>query len=87
VNSVPIRSEIWSEKTIKAPPGLATSELSLTRIVFLYEREMDKAIGAVDRGEAQMACLLKPVRVERVTEIAFEGGVLPQKSTDFYPSS
>jgi uncharacterized protein (DUF1015 family) len=50
-----------------------------------YEREMEKAIGAVDRGEAQMACLLKPVRVEQVTEIALAGGVLPQKSTDFYP--
>ena len=50
-----------------------------------YEREMEKAIGAVDRGEAQMACLLKPVRVEQVTEIALGGGVLPQKSTDFYP--
>ena len=50
-----------------------------------YEREMDKAIAAVDRGEAQMACLLKPVRVEQVTEIALGGGVLPQKSTDFYP--
>jgi uncharacterized protein (DUF1015 family) len=46
---------------------------------------MEKAIGAVDRGEAQMACLLKPVRVEQVTEIALGGGVLPQKSTDFYP--
>ena len=50
-----------------------------------YEREMEKAIAAVDRGEAQMACLLKPVRVEQVTEIALGGGVLPQKSTDFYP--
>jgi uncharacterized protein (DUF1015 family) len=50
-----------------------------------YEREMEKAISAVDRGEAQMACLLKPVRVEQVTEIALGGGVLPQKSTDFYP--
>ena len=58
------------------------SELSLTRIVFLYEREMDKAIGAVVRGEAQMTCLLKPVRVEGVTEIALVGGVLPQKPTD-----
>jgi uncharacterized protein (DUF1015 family) len=28
---------------------------------------------------------LKPVRVEQVTEIALGGGVLPQKSTDFYP--
>jgi hypothetical protein len=50
-----------------------------------YERETEKAIAAVDRGEAQMACLLKPVRVEQVTEIALGGGVLPQKSTDFYP--
>jgi len=50
-----------------------------------YERETEKAIAAVDRGEAQMACLLKPVRVEQVTEIALAGGVLPQKSTDFYP--
>ena len=38
-----------------------------------YEREMEKAIGAVDRGEAQMACLLKPVRVEQVTKIALGG--------------
>jgi uncharacterized protein (DUF1015 family) len=50
-----------------------------------YEREMESAIAAVDRGEAQMACLLKPVRVEQVVEIALGGGVLPQKSTDFYP--
>jgi uncharacterized protein (DUF1015 family) len=34
---------------------------------------------------AQMACLLKPVLVEQVTEIALGGGVLPQKSMDFYP--
>jgi uncharacterized protein (DUF1015 family) len=50
-----------------------------------YEREMEKAIAAVDRGEAQMACLLKPVRIEQVTGIALAGEVLPQKSTDFYP--
>jgi uncharacterized protein (DUF1015 family) len=25
------------------------------------------------------------MRVEQVTEIALEGGVLPRKSTDFYP--
>jgi uncharacterized protein (DUF1015 family) len=50
-----------------------------------YEREMEKAIATVDRGEAQMACLLKPVRVEQVVGTALGGGVLPQKSTDFYP--
>ena len=50
-----------------------------------YEREMDAALAAVDRGEAQLAFLLNPVRVEQVTEIALGGDVLPQKSTDFYP--
>jgi uncharacterized protein (DUF1015 family) len=50
-----------------------------------YERETDAAIAAVDRGEAQLACLLNPVRVQQVVDIALGGGVLPQKSTDFYP--
>jgi uncharacterized protein (DUF1015 family) len=50
-----------------------------------YEREMDAALAAVDRGEAQLALLLNPVRVEQVVEIALAGDVLPQKSTDFYP--
>jgi uncharacterized protein (DUF1015 family) len=39
----------------------------------------------VDRGEAQLACLLNPVRVQQVADIALGGDVLPQKSTDFYP--
>ena len=50
-----------------------------------YERELDTAIAAVDEGEAQLACLLNPVRVQQVVEIALGGDVLPQKSTDFYP--
>jgi uncharacterized protein (DUF1015 family) len=50
-----------------------------------YEREMDVTIDAVDRGEAQLAFLLNPVRVEQVTQIALGGDVMPQKSTDFYP--
>jgi uncharacterized protein (DUF1015 family) len=50
-----------------------------------YEREMDAAIAAVDRGDAQIAFLLHPVRVEQVMDIALSGDVLPQKSTDFYP--
>jgi uncharacterized protein (DUF1015 family) len=51
----------------------------------VYEREIDNAIAAVDRGEAQLACMLNPVRVQQVVEIALGGDVLPQKSTDFYP--
>ena len=61
-----------------------TAEAVEAEKFIVYEREINKAIAAVDRGEAQMACLLKPVRVEQVG-IALGGGVLPQKSTDFYP--
>ncbi len=50
-----------------------------------YEREMDAAIAAVDKGDAQLACLVNPVRVQQVMDIALGGDVLPQKSTDFYP--
>ena len=50
-----------------------------------YEREMEKAISAVDRGEAQMACLLKPVRVEQVTEIALGGRRAAAEVDGFYP--
>lgn len=50
-----------------------------------YEREMEAALAAVDRGTAQVCFLLNPVGVERVAEMALSGEVLPQKSTDFYP--
>ena len=50
-----------------------------------YEREMAAAVGTVDRGEAQVAFLLNPVRIQQVTDIALGCDVLPQKSTDFYP--
>lgn len=50
-----------------------------------YEREMDKAIAAVDEGRAQMALLLNPVSVQQTMDIALGGDVMPQKSTDFYP--
>ncbi len=50
-----------------------------------YEREIEAAIARVDRREAQIAFLLKAVRVQQVADIALAGDVLPQKSTDFYP--
>jgi uncharacterized protein (DUF1015 family) len=50
-----------------------------------YIRGLDSAIEEVRSATAQIACLLKPPSVEQVAEIAFNGGVMPQKSTDFYP--
>jgi uncharacterized protein (DUF1015 family) len=50
-----------------------------------YEREMDTAIADVDSGRAQICFLLNAVSVDTVAEMAMEGEVLPQKSTDFFP--
>jgi uncharacterized protein (DUF1015 family) len=50
-----------------------------------YEREMEAAVAAVDRGEAQICFLLNAIPAQQVAQIAFAGEVLPQKSTDFYP--
>jgi uncharacterized protein (DUF1015 family) len=50
-----------------------------------YEREFGAALDAVDSNRAQISFMLNPVEVGQVMEIALAGGVLPQKSTDFYP--
>jgi uncharacterized protein (DUF1015 family) len=50
-----------------------------------YMRGLDSAIQEIRSGTAQIACLLKPTSVEQVAAISFSGGVMPQKSTDFYP--
>lgn len=50
-----------------------------------YVRDPREAVADVRSGSAQLAFLINPVRMEQVRDIAFGGGVMPQKSTDFYP--
>jgi uncharacterized protein (DUF1015 family) len=50
-----------------------------------YIRGLDAAIEEARKGAAQIAFLLNPVSVEQVAATSFAGGVMPQKSTDFYP--
>jgi uncharacterized protein (DUF1015 family) len=50
-----------------------------------YVRGLDAAYGKVRDGSAQVAFLLEPTPIGQVAEVAFSGGVMPQKSTDFYP--
>lgn len=64
--------------------GITSEALAAEKNV-VYEREISNAIALVDKGKATLACLLNPVRVEQVMNIALSGDVLPQKSTDFYP--
>jgi uncharacterized protein (DUF1015 family) len=50
-----------------------------------YIRGLDAAVEEARKGTAQIAFLLKPTSVEQVADTSFNGGVMPQKSTDFYP--
>jgi len=50
-----------------------------------YTPSVREAVGAVDRGEAEAAFLLRPTRIEDVWAVAGRGEVMPQKSTFFYP--
>jgi uncharacterized protein (DUF1015 family) len=50
-----------------------------------YVRGLDAAYAKVRDGAADVAFLLEPTTIEQVAEVAFGGGVMPQKSTDFYP--
>jgi uncharacterized protein (DUF1015 family) len=50
-----------------------------------YVRGMDAAAAEVREKQAQVAFLLEPTPIDDMARIAFSGGVMPQKSTDFYP--
>ena len=50
-----------------------------------YVRGLDAAYSKVREGGAEIAFLLEPTTIEQVADVAFSGGVMPQKSTDFYP--
>ena len=50
-----------------------------------YVRGADQAIARVREGGAQVAFLLNPTPIGDMARVAFSGGVMPQKSTDFYP--
>ena len=50
-----------------------------------YLRGLDAAVEEARKGAAQIAFLLKPTSIQQVADTSFGGGVMPQKSTDFYP--
>lgn len=50
-----------------------------------YVRGIEAAVDEVRQERAQLAFLLQPTSVQQVADVSFSGGVMPQKSTDFYP--
>ena len=50
-----------------------------------YVRGIDAAVAEVRQHGAQVAFLLEPTPIDDMARVAFAGGVMPQKATDFYP--
>jgi len=50
-----------------------------------YTPSWQEAVRAVDEGDAAVAVLMRPTRIEDVFAVAQRGGTMPQKSTYFYP--
>jgi uncharacterized protein (DUF1015 family) len=50
-----------------------------------YTPNWQEAVRAVDEGEAAVAVLMRPTRIEDVFAVAQRGETMPQKSTYFYP--
>jgi uncharacterized protein (DUF1015 family) len=50
-----------------------------------YTSDWHEAVRAVDSGEAEVAVLMRPTRIDDVFAVAKRGETMPQKSTYFYP--
>lgn len=71
------------QEELLAPCGIGETELREGAVG--YTRDVDEAACAVAAGEAAMALVLNPCSTADVIAVADEGGVMPQKSTYFYP--
>ena len=50
-----------------------------------YTPDWQEAVRAVDAGQAEVAVLMRPTRIEDVFAVAKRGETMPQKSTYFFP--
>jgi uncharacterized protein (DUF1015 family) len=65
--------------------GITPDDVRDQKCDLKYVRGIDAAEKLVREGESQIALLVEPVTVQQVADISLAGGVMPQKSTDFYP--
>ncbi len=72
------------ERLLRDIMGIGEEEVRQEKRI-RYLRGADAAFEEVKRGSAALAFLLEPTSVADVSRVAFSGGVMPQKSTDFYP--
>ncbi|CCW36119.1 hypothetical protein CTKA_01783 [Chthonomonas calidirosea] len=64
--------------------GISWHDLAHTEDV-AYTRNEEEAVQLVQSGAFQLACLLRPPRVQEIRDVAAAGDKMPQKSTYFYP--
>jgi uncharacterized protein (DUF1015 family) len=76
--------KVLHESVLEALLGITPEAVKEEKYI-RYVRGLDAALDVVRAGEAQAAFLLEPPSIEEVARISFSGGVMPQKSTDFYP--
>lgn len=62
-----------------------TKEAVADKTVIGYTISPEEAARSIAKGETKVAFLLNPADVNVVMDVAVKGGVMPQKSTYFYP--
>lgn len=88
--AMPQRSQAWRSLDVSVlhhavlPAALGVTEEN-AEMHLRYTRVPGEAVEAVRTGEAQLAILMNPTRVEDVRRVADAGEVMPQKSTYFMP--
>lgn len=53
----------------------------------VYERNFDKCMQKVQSREAELALIVNGVSIEQVKELSYNGYLMPQKSTFFFPKA
>jgi uncharacterized protein (DUF1015 family) len=72
------------ERILRDMLGIGEEEVKNEKRI-RYIRGADAAVEVVESGGAKLGFLLEATAIGDVGRIAFSGGVMPQKSTDFYP--
>ena len=72
---------------VRGEPGMLDVQLvdTLGHDGISYTPDADEALRRVREGEAAVAYLMRPTRIEDVFAAARRGEVLPQKTTYFFP--
>ena len=88
-NGRPVVTEVTRDarRVVSGPPGMLDVQFvdSLGHDGISYTPDEQEAERRVQEGEAAVAYLLRPTRIEAVFEHARRGEVLPQKTTYFFP--